>query len=146
VRRATDVRGVTLTPMPESPSVCSLYPLEPLGPVGRIGRASRLTILRGTLVGKFAGGRVATYIETSVDSRIAVMWPGEYRGRLDPLEILNERGDVVATEGESVQLTGGHLPGDDPRLGGRRSVFFASMAKNVDRTLGDMNEEGRAED
>jgi hypothetical protein len=132
--------------MPESPSVSPLYLLEPLGPVGRIGRASRLAVLRGTLVGKFDGGRVATYIETSVGGRIAVMWPGEYRARLDPLEILNERGDVVAAASESVQLTGGHLPGDDPRPGGRRRVFFASRAKIVDGTLGDRNEEAGTED
>jgi hypothetical protein len=62
------------------------------------------------------------------------------------LEILNERGDVVAAASESVQLTGGHLPGDDQRLGGRRRVFFARRAKIVDGTLGDMNEEARTED
>jgi hypothetical protein len=132
--------------MPESPSVSPLYPLEPPGPAGRIGRASRLASLHGTLVGKFDAGRVATYIETSIGSRIAVMWPGEYRARLDPLEILNERGEVVAAGSASVHLTGGHLPRDDLRLGDRRRVFFASRAKIVDGTLGDMTEEAGTED
>jgi hypothetical protein len=126
--------GVALSLMSESDSVRRRYLLEPSGPIGRIGAPHRLAALRGILAGDLQDARVATYIETSPGSRIAVMWPGEYRARLDPFEILNERGEVVATERESVRLTGGHLPKNDPRLGGRRRVFFASRATVLNGT------------
>jgi hypothetical protein len=120
--------------MLEPDSTVPLCPLEPPGPVGLIGAASRLAALRGTLVGELRGACVATYIETEPGTRVPLMWPGEYRARLDPLGILDERGEVVASANESVQLGGGHLRPSDPRLAGHRSVFFASKARVMNET------------
>ena len=50
------------------------------------------------------------------------MWPGEYRARLDPLELLDERGQVIARGGDQIRVVGRDLP---KRIADEQ-VFFAS--------------------
>jgi hypothetical protein len=54
-----------------------------------------------------------------------MMWPRGYRARFDPLELLDEQGQVLATGGEFVRVVGGVLPKRDPRTHGHQRVFAA---------------------
>jgi hypothetical protein len=42
----------------------------------------------------------------------ALLWPPGYRARLDPLEILDQDGEVVAREGDMLVVGGGAIPVD----------------------------------
>ena len=44
------------------------------------------------------------------NGEIGFVWPDGYRVRFKPTELLDERGRVVATEGEHVEFGGGHAP------------------------------------
>lgn len=41
-------------------------------------------------------------------SRFAVLWPPGYSARFDPLRLVNERGDVIAREGDLIRSGGGN--------------------------------------
>ena len=103
------------------------YRLSPPGRVGFLNGPSRLALLSGTLVGQPADGRVAVWLLHDDQGRTALMLPGEYTARLDPFELIDEHGKVIARNGQRIAAVGGFLPGDDPRAAGyQRGVFCAS--------------------
>jgi hypothetical protein len=102
------------------------FDLDPPGPVGHLGGPSRLTRNGGILTGELTGDRVAIWLEHSDGGRTVTIWPGEYRARLEPLQLLDERGAVVARGGDEISVVGGFLPASDPRTSGADPVFFAS--------------------
>jgi hypothetical protein len=80
------------------------------------------------VVGSLVDGRVQIWLMHSDGELLATMWPGEYRARLEPLVILDEKKEVVASGGESVHVVGGFLPSGDSRAHGPdRGVFFVSQ-------------------
>jgi hypothetical protein len=60
------------------------------------------------------------------------MWPGNFRARFDPLEIIDNHNQTVAHGGRWVRLAGGYLKTDDPRSLGHQRVFFAWQASEAD--------------
>jgi hypothetical protein len=53
----------------------------------------------GTLAGAIVDGSARTWL-TDTDGRLTlVMWPGYFRARFDPLEVIDEHGQVVARGG-----------------------------------------------
>jgi len=59
----------------------------------------------------------------------AVLWPPGYRARLDPLEILDQTGRVVAREGEMLAVGGGAVPVDPalPSSLGQSGAFYIQV-------------------
>jgi hypothetical protein len=90
---------------------------------GRQARAS------GIVDGELRNGEVSVWLSRSSGERLVTMWPGEYRARVGPFELLDEFGQVIARAGEQVHLGGGFLPADDPRAADLGRVFFAHRAK-----------------
>jgi hypothetical protein len=90
---------------------------------GRQARAS------GIVDGELRNGEVSVWLSRSSGDRLVTMWPGEYRARVGPFELLDELGQVIARAGEQVHLGGGFLPADDPRATDLGRVFFAHRAK-----------------
>lgn len=80
----------------------------------------------GTLVGSLRDDRVQIWLAKDDGELVLTMWPREYRAHLDPLLVLDERGQVIARGGEQLGVSGGYLPDGDPRVGGYRRVFFVS--------------------
>ena len=101
------------------------YPLSPRGPVGLIGRPGRLARAEGTLDADLSNGEVSVWLTGFRGDRILTMWPAEYRARVEPFELLDEVGHVIARAGEQVHLVGGFLPADDPRATDLGPAFFA---------------------
>lgn len=112
--------------MSSTPPERETFRLDPRGPIGLIGRPTRLAGNDGKLLGELVGDRVSIWLQHDNGERVLTMWPGEYSARLAPLELLNERGEVVASGGQTIYVVGGFLPDSDPRAGGRGRVFFAS--------------------
>lgn len=98
------------------------YPLSPPGPEGQLGGPSRLATTGGRLVGRVVDGRVQIWLARDDGTEVLTMWPAEYRARLEPLELLDERGKVIAREGRQIRVVGGFLPATV----GDEQVFFAS--------------------
>jgi hypothetical protein len=101
------------------------YPLSPPGPVGLLGQPGRLALTGGIVDGELRNGAVSVWLTQSSGDRLVTMWPGEYRARVEPFELLDELGQVIARAGEQVHLGGGFLPADDPRAADLGRVFFA---------------------
>ena len=85
----------------------------------------RLAQSGGVLEGAMADGAVRTWLTDNNGQRTVVMWPGNFRARLDPLEIVDNQGNVVARGAEFVIVTGNLLPDGDPRLLSHKRVFSA---------------------
>lgn len=98
------------------------YRLSPPGPEGQLGGRSRLATNGGKLVGRVIDGRVEIWLTRDNGTQVLTMWPGEYRARLEPLELLDERGQVIAGEGDQIRVVGGFLPAKIAS----EQVFFAS--------------------
>jgi hypothetical protein len=79
----------------------------------------------GGLVGAIVDGAVQTWLTEATGQLTLIAWPGNFRARFDPLEVLDEHGEVVARGGESVTLAGGFLKPGDPRSLGHEQVFSA---------------------
>jgi hypothetical protein len=103
-----------------------VYRLSPAGPEGLLGAMGRLAGNGGTLVGTLHEDRVQIWLAKDDGELVLTMWPGEYRARLDPLLVLDEREQAVARGGEQLAVSGGYLPDGDPRAGGYGRVFFVS--------------------
>src|SRR6266536_30330 len=43
---------------------------------------------------------------------VPVVWPAGFRARLDPLELLNAEGEVVARAGDCISVAGPEMPAD----------------------------------
>ena len=66
-----------------------------------------LASLTGKVVGDPATGCV--WLELAVDrTRVAALWPPDYRVRFDPVRIYDARGRVVMREGTMHSFGGGH--------------------------------------
>ncbi|MBV9001917.1 MAG: hypothetical protein JO304_22865 [Solirubrobacterales bacterium] len=79
----------------------------------------------GTLAGAIVDGSVRTWLTGTSGQVTLVMWPGNFRARFDPLEVINGDGEVVARGGELVTVAGGYLKPGDPRSLGHERVFSA---------------------
>lgn len=82
------------TPSPERPAFC----LNPPGPLSLLGRGSRLALNGGRLLEERRGDQVSIWLQPDSGERVLTMWPGEYRARLAPLELLDEHAAVVRRE------------------------------------------------
>ncbi len=109
--------------------------LSPAGPEGRLGGPGRLARGGGVLVGSLVGERIQLWLAQRNGKLILTMWPGEYRAMLNPLVLLDDEGRVIARGGEHVNVSGGFLPADDPRLAGHDCIFFASRTVKGTRLL-----------
>ena len=79
--------------------------------------------------GRLTGGVAAdgTYCVWLTDrgESEAVLWPPGYRARLDPLEILDPDGQIVAREGDMLVVSGGTVPVDPaPGSLGQSAAFY----------------------
>jgi hypothetical protein len=79
----------------------------------------------GKLVGAIVDGAVRTWLTDANGQLTLIMWPGNFRARFDPLEVLDHHGDVVARGGDCVTAAGGFLQPGDPRALGHEHVFSA---------------------
>jgi hypothetical protein len=100
-----------------------------LHPRNRERRGRRIGLLAqsgGTLVGAVVGGAVRTWLVDPNGQLQLLLLPADFRARIDPLELLNERGEVVAKGGELVTVGGAHLvKSDDSRRLGHEHAFSA---------------------
>jgi hypothetical protein len=103
-----------------------VYRLSPAGPEGLLGAMARLAGNAGTLVGSLRDDRVQIWLEKADGELVLTMWPGEYRACLDPLQLLDERGETIVRGAEQLRVSGGYLPDGDPRTGEHGRVFFVS--------------------
>lgn len=102
--------------------------------MGTLGLPSRLAWVGGQLDGELQDDQVLVRLRGGATETI-LMLPGEYRARLDPFELLDENGEVIARAGDSVGATGGFLPAGDPRTLGLGPVF--STGRLAKRTRSD---------
>ena len=102
-----------------------VFELSPVGNPVRAGMMGTLAQSGGVLVGAIVDGSVRTWLSDANGQLTLVMWPANYRARFDPLEIIDERGDVVAFGGDRVTVAGGFLKPDDPPSHGHAHVFSA---------------------
>jgi hypothetical protein len=79
----------------------------------------------GTLAGAIVDGSVRTWLTDTKGQLTLVMWPGNFRARFDPLEVVDDEGEVIARGGEVVTVAGGFLKSDDPRSLGHERAFSA---------------------
>jgi hypothetical protein len=99
--------------------------LEPRGP--ELSRHTIGTLAQGggNLAGAIVDGSVHTWLTDGNGQLTLVMWPGNFRARFDPLEVIDHHGDVVARGGHFVTVAGGLLKPGDPRSLGHERVFSA---------------------
>ena len=79
------------------------------GRVGFLNGPSRLARIGGTLIAELAGDRIAVWLRNDDQDRAALMLPGEYTARLDPFELIDEHGEVIARDGQRIAAVGGFL-------------------------------------
>jgi hypothetical protein len=109
----------------ERREVRPILPLEPHGPQLSSTTIGALAQNGGLLVGALVEGAVRTWLADTGGQLLLVMWPGGFGARIDPLEILDEAGEVVARGGELITVAGGFLKSGDPRTLGHDAVFSA---------------------
>ncbi len=86
----------------------------------------RLARNGGELVGALFDDGVCTWLAQRSGQLVLMMWPRDFHARFDPLELLDDQGQLLATGGEFVTVVGGFLPDGDPRSLGHKRVFAAS--------------------
>jgi len=89
----------------------------PVSPAPRPGvaYAARLARSGGTLAGgPRPGGQYCVWL-VDRGMTLAVIWPRGYRARLNPLEIVNPAGTVIAREGDTLTVVGGLIDVDPSR-------------------------------
>jgi hypothetical protein len=86
---------------------------------------------RAALLGMLEGEEVSAdlwclWMRSEVAARTPLVWPAGYHARLDPLEVLNAKGEPIARAGEHLVLGGGFESADpdDPCSLGRDSAFY----------------------
>ena len=103
------------------------FDLIPRGPEVRPDTIHPLAQAGGELVGALVEDAVCTWLVQEQGQLVLMMWPRAFRARFDPLELLDDRGQVVARGGEFVTVGGGFLVKEaDPRRLGHKKVFAAS--------------------
>ena len=71
-----------------------------------------LVPLEGVLeAGRTDRGEYCVWVRTR-QRAVPVAWPAGFRARLDPLELLNAEGQVVARVGDWISVAGAELPAD----------------------------------
>jgi hypothetical protein len=91
------------------------------------GHASRLALLEGTVQGQQTGpDRCRIWVERDSGKIVPVVWPAGYRARLDPLELLDPVGRVVAVAGTVISVPGGLMPADPERPDGPKAFHVMS--------------------
>lgn len=96
--------------MADSSGERSVFRLEPEGPEVPPDAPHRLAGNGGVLVAAIVDGRARTWLAKADGQLTLMMWPRVFRARFDPLELLDEAGQVVAKGGEHVTVVGGFLP------------------------------------
>ena len=109
---------------PEQP-VRATFDLEPRGPALSPRTIGTLAQGEGVLAGAIVDGSVRTWLTDTNGQLTLVMWPGNFRARFDPLEVIDDHGEVVARGGEVATVAGGFLRTGDPRSLGHDRVFSA---------------------
>jgi hypothetical protein len=101
------------------------FNLEPSGP--DLSRDTIGTVAQGggNLAGAIVDGSVRTWLTDGNGQLTLVMWPGNFRARFDPLEVIDHNGNVVARGGQFVTVAGGFLKSGDRRSLGHERVFSA---------------------
>jgi hypothetical protein len=97
----------------------------PTGPA--LGGMRQRAALLGTLEGGETGpDRWCVWMRSPGGHRVPVVWPPGFRARLDPLEVLDPGGQVVARAGQRFVLGGGFRPADpgDPCSLGQDQAFY----------------------
>lgn len=102
-----------------------MFVLTPRGPDVAPNAPTRLAQSGGELVGAIVDGAICTWLAQPNGQLVLMMWPRDFRARFDPLELLDEQGNVVANGGELVTVVGGFLPPGDPRSLGHDRAFAA---------------------
>jgi hypothetical protein len=120
----------------EDPSGRGLYALEPRGADLSPGMFRTLAQGGGTLVGAIVNGLVRTWVADNDGQLTLVMWPENFRARLDLLEIIDNHDQTVARGGRVVLLAGGYLKTQHPRSLGHQRVFSAWQASEPDDPAG----------
>jgi len=90
----------------------------------RRGDPALLAALVGTVQGEQTGPDTCRiWVERDDGEIIPVIWPAGYRARLDPLELLDPAGMVVAVPGTPISVAGGLIPADRADHGGADEAF-----------------------
>lgn len=100
----------------------------PAGPVRRTSEGQQLSPAArsgGRLTGSVAAdGTYCVWLSDRGEPQ-AVLWPPGYRARLDPLEILDPDGQIVAREDDMLVVSGGTVPVDPaPCTLGQSAAFY----------------------
>ena len=109
--------------MTESQGDRRTYELVPAGPEVSAHAASPAARTSGELVGALVSGAACTWLAHPGGQLVLMMWPRGFRARFDPLELLDQRGEVVARGGETVTVGGGYLKRSDSRSLGYAEAF-----------------------
>jgi len=101
------------------------FVLTPRGPEVAANAATPLAQSGGELVGTIIDGAICTWLAQTDGQLVHMIWPRDFRARFDPLELLDEQGNVIAKGGEFVTVVGGFLKPGDPRSLGHKLAFAA---------------------
>ena len=112
----------------------STFELTPRGPDVGPNSPTRLARCHGEMVGAIIDDAVCTWLAQKDGQLVLLMWPRAFRARFDPLELLDEQGNVIAKGGEHVTVVGGFLAQDAPRLLGHQRIFAARPIRREPRT------------
>ena len=84
--------------------------------------------------GESPSGQYLVWLAAAGGKITPVMWPRGFRAILDPLELINADGDVVARAGEYLKLGGGFVSADpaEPSSMGGAQIFYAQFVQKVD--------------
>lgn len=109
---ATDAEAASpaATGAEASPAAIGSTPADavPL-PVSGSSEAGPEALVAGVLRGDGTlGAQGCMWVEESgSEEPISVLWPEGYQGRFDPIELLDGDGQIIAREGELIELAGG---------------------------------------
>ena len=109
-----------------------LLALEPRGNEVSEHTIHTLAQSGGTLVGAIVNGSVRTWLTDGDGQLTLLMWPGNFRARFGPLEVVDHHGNVIARGAHLVTVAGGYLKSKDPRSLGHTTVFSAWKASEID--------------
>jgi hypothetical protein len=111
-----------------------LYELDPKGPPVSRDAVALAAGHGGVLVGTIVDDAVRTWVSSPSGELTLLIWPWWYRARFDPLEVLDDNGQVVAKGGEHVSVGGAHLVKQpDPRSLGHKDAFYVSTVRGQGR-------------
>ena len=85
-----------------------LFALEPRGVDLAPGTLGMLAQAGGILVGAIVNGLVRTWLADQNGQLTLVMWPGNFKARFAPLEIIDNHSQTVPHGGRRVLLAGGY--------------------------------------